>query len=219
MTKKSELEAAYLEGLGATVIALIANPGISFEMAPWPGAEHWRPAEIVAVYCFERASHAEMVMLSLTTMPTDAEEAMRLLSQAVDAVGAQWQSVEQIVEGAASVTAEIEMHVTAWNKSGGLSDFNAAYKMHRQRCLATSQIATSYSDFLHAFKLKIARVVGENIAAGRPKYDGVGRMQPDPLPAVAVDHLRHPPNGRRERYDDKPKTGRPHIPGWSHPNH
>ncbi len=118
-------------------------------------------------------------------------------------LGAQWQSTQQVVATAEDAVEEIEKHVKALNEVGGLSNFNKAYKRYRHRCIATAMPAVPYSAHLHAFKLKIIKLVSKNVAVGADKFAGLSSVE-----------VVFP--GRKERLDDAPVIrGAGTLFGWS----
>lgn len=186
MAKRDDLIAALIGGRAPVIVALIRgeNSEIRAEAAPWPGAESWSASNLVEAIVLAKQSHAELVVALMPdggSVPSLATAALRRAS--LD-LGAASQSRDQVLTAAAAEIDELEQQVKAWNATGGLSKINAAYKRYRTICIATSTAAVSYSDYLHAYKLKVAAQIGRNLALGVPKFTGVLDVQPDPLPAI-----------------------------------
>lgn len=221
---KDELVAAYLSALDLTVIFLATateNPKfVSFEMMPWPATRTVEGTELIEVFTFAKSGHAQLVM-DICSVAAEAiagiEGARSAFDEAVALVGATWRSYSDLVGGALADIDELEQHLKAWNASGGLSRFNAAYKRYRELCAGTALPCISYSAYLHEYKLKMANLVGANVAAGQAKFDGLASLRPDPTPEIKRrDHFR---SGRQEKLNDLPQTGRSYVmPGWTHPN-
>lgn len=171
-TKRAELIDAYIAGTGA--VAIVAVEGI-WRAVPWADRNG---TSVVAV--LKNASHAELVLSMAGAGSTPIA-----IDQAAQMVGAKTCDIELTIGAAAADIDQLEANVKAWGASGGLSRMNAAYKRHRALCIATGEPSPSYSDYLHKFKIKIAALMGNNIAAGVEKFDGVFALTPDPLPSIS----------------------------------
>jgi hypothetical protein len=185
MAKRDDLIAGLIAGKAPAIVALVRGPDaeIRAESAPWPGSESWSAAAVVDAMVLAKQSHAELVA-AMVRASRDADEAIASMRRMADELGAAPQTVDQVIAAAAAEVDELEVQVKAWNATGGLSKINAAYKRYRTLCIATAATAVSYSDYLHAYKLKVADQVGRNLALGAPKFTGVLDIQPDPLPSI-----------------------------------
>lgn len=186
-TAHDEMVAAYLSGLGLSVISIsnqLDNSEISFEIAPWPGPPAKKHSNRIAVFVFGRASHAELVISECIGDPyaiSSPEAASLALQFAASSVGAKWQSIEDVMLMAGPEVMNLDRRIEAWKKSGGLAPFNQGYKRYRQRCTLSLIPAVSYSTYYHWFKLKIMDLVGRNVASGKQKFAGINKLRSDVL--------------------------------------
>ncbi|QOZ25305.1 hypothetical protein [Bradyrhizobium sp. CCBAU 51753] len=180
-----QLMAAYIAGRSLTIAVAIDNGAgvIRLEAGLWPGpipAEGERGEE---AFVFTKSAHAELVVAQCSS--TSSIDALKIdFEIAAAAVGATWEQPVKVLAAAADEIRELETQLDAWNKSGGLRTMNAAYKQYRALAVATAAPALSYSDYLHAYKVKVAHLVGQNVARGLPKHTGILALVPDPLPSV-----------------------------------
>lgn len=142
---------------------------------------------------FSKMSHAEIVFEQcLVVMGSEpdapiskpAGEVRDCIVNVSADLGAVWQSTADVVADAAREVDEIERQVEALNRSGGLQPLNKKYKTYRLAMQKTGGLVTSYSSYLHIFKLKVAKMVGNNVAAGTGKYAGLAMVAPTLISTV-----------------------------------
>lgn len=169
---------------------------------------------------FEKEAHANLVFeQALVELGADPESPILLPATGIrDLVvnvsgnlGAQWQTTQEVVGKAGIEVDSIERQVEALNKSGGLRPLNKKYKTYRLAMQRTGEGAMSYSDYLQFFKVKVAKLVGQNVAAGIDKFTGLSAIAPT-LMSAADDAIRALPVLRNtaaltyEHLDDIPKN-------------
>lgn len=184
---KSQLIAAYIGALGLSAIRLSGdNPTrIEVETAPDPLA-----ADVGVMLWFVKAGHAELVMSSCQNavhadhgrpdgwIDLSAAEVRERLLDIATSLGASWRSTAEVLATAGAAVDELERHVEALNKSGGLAPINAGYKSYRLSMQSTGEPAVNYSAYLQGFKLKMISRIAENVAAGIDKFAGLASVVP-----------------------------------------
>jgi hypothetical protein len=177
---RTELMLAYVGGLGLSAIRVWTDK--TGETPCWLTCET-EPAVVEAdgprvmfdTLWFSKASHAELVLAACPQGRIDlsASEVRDQLTGIAASLGAEWRSTAQIIESAEKAVEEIEQHVKALNASGGLAPLNAGYKKYRLAMQATGEPAMNYAAHLLSFKLKMAKLIAENVAAGVDKFAGL----------------------------------------------
>lgn len=220
--RKTELCLAYIGVLGLSAIKVMA--GKSAEMPSRllletdPDLVEKDGADVMfETFWFSKAHHAELVLTNccedLRALGADRPDgwfdlpAATVRDSVVNAaagLGAGWRTTAQITESANETVGEVERHVAALNTSGGLASFNSAYKSYRLAMQETGEPAMNYAAYLHGFKLKMVRRIGENVAAGVDKFAGLASVVPGSVFA------------RTDRFNDSERSKRVYVNrGWS----
>jgi hypothetical protein len=217
---RTELVLAYVSGLGLSAVrVMVEKTGetpcwLTCETEP-DLVEADGPRVTFDMLWFSKASHADLVyQQSLTTLDVEpdiqialpAAEVRDTVVSLAAGLGAEWQTTAQTIESAEKAVEEIERHVAALNASGGLSTLNSGYKKYRMAMQATGVAATNYSTYLLSFKLKMAKRIAENVAAGFDKFTGLSSVFPGSLGL-----FKH-----KEEFTDPPPSSRVYANrGWS----
>lgn len=169
---------------------------------------------------FSKKSHADLVFEQcLTVLGVEPEATIAapagevrdcIVNVSAD-LGAAWQSTAEVVADAEREVEEIERQIEALNKSGGLQPLNKKYKSYRLAMQKTGEAATSYSAYLQIFRLKVAKMIGENVASGASKYAGFSMIAPSLMATAdaavrALPVMRNTAPPRVDRLDAIPQN-------------
>lgn len=168
LNRRDQLISAYLDGLGIVVVepASAGGPARACRFGDKSGP----PGSLI----LRSASHADLVLGICGEDATAAE-----IEEACRATGADILISDTVLRDAGAEIDFLDEQMKAWNSAGGLARLNSAFKQARAAAVATHQSAPSYSDYQHSFKLKIAGLMGKNLALGRHRFDGVFALIPD----------------------------------------
>lgn len=224
---KTELVAAYIGALGMSAIrVMVGKSGVApsrIEIQPTTEpVQRDEPDVTFETFWFAKAQHAELVIMNcrddLRTLGAEGADGWVQLSAATlrdyvvnvaAGLGARWRTTAEIGASAEGAIDELERHVEALNKSGGLGPLNARYKAYRLAMQKTGEAAINYSAYLQVFKVRVVALVGKNVAAGAGRYDGFAMI----VPSLVLDMdravrelpaLRNTMRPRADRLSDAP---------------
>lgn len=141
---------------------------------------------------FSKASHAELVHAGTLAVigaaangevSIPAAELRDAVVNAAGSIGAPWRSMAETMASADETIEEVEKNVEALNKSGALRPLNARYKAYRFAMMAAGEVAINYSAYLQFFKLRVVKLIGQNIAVGAGRYQGFSEI----IPSLVVE--------------------------------
>jgi hypothetical protein len=222
---KTELMLSYVGALGLSAIkVMVGKTGESLSLLVLeaePALTEQGGPEAFETLWFAKANHAELVMMNclddLGAVGAERDGIIDLPASTVRdyvvniaaGLGAEWRTTAQIVESAGEAIEEIEKNVEALNKSGALRPLNARYKAYRFAMMAAGEAAINYSAYLQVFKLRVAKLIGQNVAIGAGRYQGFSEI----IPSLVVEMdgavrglpaLRNTMAPRAEKLSDTP---------------
>lgn len=222
---KTELVVTYIDALSPSWIkVMMAKSGEpSGYLQAGRGADVETDHPTLAMFdtlWFAKQAHADLVYEQcLTVLGADPESAIPLRGSEVrdclvnvsGNLGAVWQTTQEVVRKAELEVDGIERQVEALNKSGGLRPLNAKYKAYRIAMMNTGEAAVNYSAYLQFFKIKVAHLVGQNVAAGADKYAGIAKIAPSLISNMdeavrALPVFKNTAAPRRDRFDVIPQN-------------
>jgi hypothetical protein len=155
----AKLIEAYIAALPIVTVSVVANPN-----GKRARIETGTPAAGQAVYArvFLKSSHADLVLDAAgvdgwAKMP--AAGLLELITSTATALGAPWQTEEEIIGAAAAAVAAIVYKVEAARQAGGLKEINASYKRYRQQQVAKAERVVPYSAYLQRYTVLMVEEV------------------------------------------------------------
>lgn len=189
-SSRVELVVAFLEGLGPGWIGIMTpvdgTPAGQLVLGTGPDieADH-SPLAMFDTIWFSKKSHADLVFDQCFTVlgadagapiPRPGAEIRDCIVNVSADLGASWQSTADVVASAGREVDLIERQIEALKAAGGLKQLNSGYKAYRLAMQGTGEAAINYGAYLHSFKVRVAALIGRNVAAGAGRYDGVSVM-------------------------------------------
>lgn len=223
---KLELQLTYIDALGLSAIKVVIGKKaetpsrLVLEIEP-DLVERDGPEVMFWTFWFAKAQHAELVIMNclddLRVVGAEHDGIIDLSARTVrdyvvnvaGGLGAGWRTTAQIVESAEEAIDEVEKNVEALNKSGALRPLNARYKAYRFAMMAAGHPAINYSAYLQVFKLRVAKLIGQNDVSGAGRYEGFSAI----IPSLVVEMdgavrdlptLRNTAAPRAEKFGDVP---------------
>jgi len=154
---RASLVEAYIAALPLTAVAIVSD-GRRCRITEGEPA----PGEKIKRQFYFKPSHAELVLMTIDKEGLSGKPAAAVagaIEQAAATLGAPVQTLTELQAEAELQVAEITARVKASNQSGGLKQWNQAYKKYRQAQIAKAEKATSYAKFLERFTASIVRDV------------------------------------------------------------
>lgn len=217
---KSELVAAYIGALGLSAIRVLGERGQCWiELEPEALPEVADDTSIERFW-FAKAQHAELVLMNCSddfrnmgAIGTDGGLDLSItvvrdhVVNVASGLGAEWRTTAEVFKNAEEVAGEIEKNVEALNKTGALRPLNARYKAYRFAMMGSGKSAINYSAYLQFFKLRVAKLIGQNVAAGVGRYEGFSAIIPSLVVEMdgavhSLPKLRNTTRPRVEKFGD-----------------
>jgi hypothetical protein len=163
---RSSLVDVYISSLPFSAVAIVAVPGGGCRVAV--GGEI-APGETTIARYFFKPLHIELLLgaagLNDAPINQSPDSVAALLEKAARSIGPPYETDVEIRAAAERQVDAIVERVKASNQSGGLKEWNAAYKQYRQAQIAKCEKAIPYSAYLQ--RVVIARMVRDVATTGR----------------------------------------------------